>query len=67
MVDIVVTAPLVFGHKMLVNDDLIIFRINFHYSACAASSDFLRNGAWDDPERCYGEGGGRGVNVWERM
>ena len=21
----------------------------------------------DDPERWYGEGGGRGVNVWERM
>ena len=20
----------------------------------------------DDPERCYGEGGGRGVHVWER-
>ena len=22
---------------------------------------------WDDPERCYGEGSGRGVHVWERM
>ena len=22
---------------------------------------------WDDPERCYGEGGGRGVHVWECM
>ena len=22
---------------------------------------------WDDPERCYGEGCGRGVHVWERM
>ena len=21
----------------------------------------------DDPERCYGEGGGRGFHVWERM
>ena len=21
----------------------------------------------DDPERYYGEGGGRGVHVWERM
>ena len=21
----------------------------------------------DDPERCYGEGGGMGVHVWERM
>ena len=21
----------------------------------------------DDPERCYGEGGRRGVHVWERM
>ena len=21
----------------------------------------------DDPERCYGEVGGRGVHVWERM
>ena len=21
----------------------------------------------DAPERCYGEGGGRGVHVWERM
>ena len=21
----------------------------------------------DDPERCNGEGGGRGVHVWERM
>ena len=21
----------------------------------------------DDPERCYGEGDGRGVHVWERM
>ena len=21
----------------------------------------------DDPERCYWEGGGRGVHVWERM
>ena len=21
----------------------------------------------DDPERCYREGGGRGVQVWERM
>ena len=21
----------------------------------------------DDPERCYGEGGGRGAHVWERM
>ena len=21
----------------------------------------------DDPERCYGEGGGRGVHVWERI
>ena len=21
----------------------------------------------DDRERCYGEGGGRGVHVWERM
>ena len=20
-----------------------------------------------DPERCYGEGGGRGVHVWERI
>ena len=25
----------------------------------------LGNG--DDPERCYGEGCGRGVHVWERM
>ena len=22
---------------------------------------------WDDPERWYGEGGGRGVQGWERM
>ena len=22
---------------------------------------------WDDPERCYGDEGGRGVHVWERM
>ena len=22
---------------------------------------------WDDSERCYGEGGGRGVHVWEHM
>ena len=22
---------------------------------------------WDDPESCYGEGGGRGVHVWECM
>ena len=22
---------------------------------------------WDDPERCCGEGGVRGVHVWERM
>ena len=22
---------------------------------------------WDDPERCYGEGGRRGVHVWEHM
>ena len=22
---------------------------------------------WDDPERCYGEGGGRRVHVLERM
>ena len=22
---------------------------------------------WDDPEGCDGEGGGRGVHVWERM
>ena len=22
---------------------------------------------WDDPERCYGEGGGREVHVWEHM
>ena len=21
----------------------------------------------DDPERCYGEGGGKGVHVWEHM
>ena len=21
----------------------------------------------DDPQRCYGEGGGRGVHVWERL
>ena len=21
----------------------------------------------DDPQRCYGEGGGRGIHVWERM
>ena len=21
----------------------------------------------DDPESCYGEGGGKGVHVWERM
>ena len=21
----------------------------------------------DNPERCYGEGGGRGVHVWDRM
>ena len=21
----------------------------------------------DDPERCYGEGGGSGVHVWKRM
>ena len=21
----------------------------------------------DDPERCYGEGGRRGIHVWERM
>ena len=21
----------------------------------------------DDPERCYGEGGGRGVHLWEHM
>ena len=21
----------------------------------------------DDPERCYGEGGERGLHVWERM
>ena len=22
---------------------------------------------WDDPEGWYGEGGGRGIHVWERM
>ena len=22
---------------------------------------------WDDPEGCDGEGGGRGVHIWERM
>ena len=22
---------------------------------------------WDDPERCCGEGGGRGIHVWELM
>ena len=27
----------------------------------------LGAGAGDNPERCYGEGGGRGVHVWERM
>ena len=27
----------------------------------------LGAGARDDPGRCYGEGGGREVHVWERM
>ena len=22
---------------------------------------------WDDPEGCYGEGGGRGIHVWESV
>ena len=26
-----------------------------------------RPGEMDDPERCYGEGGGRGVHVWESL
>ena len=32
-----------------------------------AGYSMLGAGARDDPERCYGEGGGRGVHVWERM
>ena len=32
-----------------------------------AGYSMLGAGAQDDPERCYGEGGGRGVHVWERM
>ena len=27
----------------------------------------IGTGAWGYPERCYGEGGGRGVHVWECM
>ena len=27
----------------------------------------LGAGAWDDPEGWCGEGGGRGVHVWDRM
>ena len=34
---------------------------SMHYTGCLG----LVHG--DDPERCYGEGGGRGVHVWERM
>ena len=32
-----------------------------------AGYSMLGVGHGDDPERCYGEGGGRGVHVWERM
>ena len=32
-----------------------------------AGYSMLGAGARDDPERCYGEGGGRGVHVWECM
>ena len=32
-----------------------------------AGYSMLGAGVGDDPERCYGEGGGRGVHVWERM
>ena len=34
---------------------------------CAAIHGSQRVGHGDNPERCYGEGGGRGVRVWERM
>ena len=36
----------------------------YNYSSLR-NSDGLVQG--DDPQRCYGEGGGRGVHVWERM
>ena len=32
-----------------------------------AGYSMLGAGAWDDPEGCCGEGGGRAVHVWERM
>ena len=35
--------------------------------AVAKTSRTMMNRSGDDPERCYGEGGGRGVHVWERM
>ena len=35
--------------------------------AVAKTSRTMMNSSGDDPERCYGEGGGRGAHVWERM
>ena len=32
-----------------------------------AGYSMLEAGARDDPEGCCGEGGGRGVHVWDRM
>ena len=38
-----------------------------HQSMSDAGYSMLGAGARDDPEGCCGEGGGRGVHVWDRM
>ena len=43
------------------SDYLHNFKLTLQDTACLE----LVHG--DDPERCYGEGGGRGVHVWEHM
>ena len=40
---------------------------HFHRQKYLNDSGLKCSCAGDDPERCYEEGGGRGVHVWERM
>ena len=63
------TETLFLGSKITADGDCSheIKRCLNRQSMSDAGCSMLGAGAWDDPERCCGEGGGRGIHVWERM
>ena len=45
----------------------VYYHVRIESPVYDAGYSMLGAGAWGYPERCYGEGGGRGVHVWKRM